>query len=258
MITKQPDYYHKMFSSLKDKTLQNALSHRIYSQFPRIGGDRIRQLCAEMILEVIDEHIRPREHVRHGQALWMAVSVDDPPTFHKRIRDTDLVPVILDLSISDDIDMRLKKIITAERVTTKAVRLCQQAYEQGGLLSNSDLAELLCFSASYMSHLLATHEKKTGTLIPRRATIHDMGSGLTHKRIICFKRYAQGKSSEQVAKETYHSIEAVDNYLGQYDRVRHCRLQDLTPAETAHALGCSERLVQEYLAIDQELQGKET
>ena len=53
-----------------------------------------------------------------------------------------------------------------------------------------------------------------------------------------------------VARETYNSLEAVDRYLGQYDRVRHCRLQGLTPEQTAHALGCSVRLVNEYLAID--------
>jgi hypothetical protein len=45
-------------------------------------------------------------------------------------------------------------------------------------------------------------------------------------------------------------LEAVDNYLGQYDRVRHCRLEGLTPEQTAHALGCGLPLVKEYLAID--------
>jgi hypothetical protein len=35
-----------------DKTLENALAHRIAREFPRIGGPRICQLCAQMILEV--------------------------------------------------------------------------------------------------------------------------------------------------------------------------------------------------------------
>jgi hypothetical protein len=73
---------------------------------------------------------------------------------------------------------------------------------------------------------------------------------LTHKRIICWKRYAEGKEPHVVAQETYHSLDAVDNYLGQYDRVRHCRLEGLSPDQTAHALGCSVPLVNEYLAID--------
>lgn len=57
------------------KTLQNALSHRIAKEFPRIGGPRICKLCAEMTLEVVDNHIRPKENVRHGQIVWNAVSL---------------------------------------------------------------------------------------------------------------------------------------------------------------------------------------
>lgn len=55
-----------------------------------------------------------------------------------------------------------------------------------------------------------------------------------------------------MARETYHSIEAVDRYLGRYDRVRHCKVQGMTPEEPAHTLDCGLSLVKEYLDIDQE------
>ncbi len=77
---------------------------------------------------------------------------------------------------------------------------------------------------------------------------------MTHKRVICRKRYAEGKSSELIARETYHSIEAVDRYLGQFDRVRHCRKEGMTPEATAHVLNCTLGLVREYLALDEELE----
>ena len=81
---------------------------------------------------------------------------------------------------------------------------------------------------------------------------------MTHKRVICWKRYAEGKEPHVVARETYHTLEAVDRYLGQYDRVRHCRLEGLTPEKTALVLGCSLRLVKEYLAIDDLLEKRRT
>ena len=150
----------------------------------------------------------------------------------------------------EDVQLRIDRLAVPQRLLRRAIRLCQQAYDQGGLLSNCDLAELLNTDDSRLAHVLAEHERVTGTLVPRRATVHDVGTGLTHKRIICWKRYAEGKEPHIVARETYHSLEAVDRYLGQYDRVRHCRLQGLTPEQTAHALACSLSLVQEYLAID--------
>ena len=231
------------------------MAHVIGRDYPRIGGDRIRVLCAEMILEVVAAHLRPREHLRHWQALWLGVDVNDPPARGKRIADTHLIPVILDVSTDEDIQARLDRTPAEERLRTKAIRLCEQAYHQGALLSNADLAELMTGDASRIASALVSHERKTGKVIPRRATVHDVGCGITHKRIICWKRYADGKSSDQVARETYHTVEAVDRYLGQFDRVRHCRTQGMTPAETAYALNCSRGLVEEYLQIDRELKG---
>jgi DNA-binding CsgD family transcriptional regulator len=253
----RPDYLRKKFGPLQAKTLQNAVAHRICKEFPRIGGPRIQQLCAGMILEVVRDHVRSTDHLTHGQVLWMAVSIHDPPRRHQRIADTDLVPVVLDLSTPEDVEQRLQRVLPSRRLLEKSLRLCRQAYDQGGLLSNCDLAELFHTHDAEIARLLADHERQTGTLVPRRATIHDVGTGLTHKRIICLKRYREGKPADQVARETYHSLEAVDRYLGQYDRVRHCRLQGLTAQETAYTLDCSLSLVREYLDIDRELENKD-
>jgi hypothetical protein len=253
-MSRESDPVRKKFGPLLEKTLQNALAHCIAEQFPRVGGPRIQQLCAEMILQVIDDHVRSREHVRHGQVLWLAVAIHDPPSRRKRIADTCLVPVVLDVSTAEDVQSRLERQPSERRLQRKLVRLCQQAYQQGGLLSNCDLAELLNRDDGTVAALLTAHERQTGQLVPRRATLHDVGTGLTHKAIICSKRYQEGKSSDQIARETYHSMEAVDRYLGQFDRVRHCRQQGLTPEQTAFTLNCGLSLVREYLALDRELE----
>ena len=257
-MSRQVDYVRKHYGPLLQKTLQNAVSHVIGEQFPRIGGPRMRELCAQMILEVVQAHVRPTEHMRHGQVLWLGIATDDPPRQYRRTADTRLVPVVLDLSTPEDIQARLDRKSAHERLRIKAVRLCEQAHRQGALLSNCDLAELMDRDDSAIAQVLSAHETKTGRLVPRRATLHDVGTGLTHKRIICWKRYAEGKSADIVAKETHHSLEAVDRYLGQFDRVRHCRQEGMSPEKTAFTLNCSVGLVNEYLAIDRELKGKKT
>lgn len=256
-MAKQPDFVRKKYAPLLAKTLETALAHRIATEFPRIGGPRIQRLCAAMIIEVVGQHLRLRDHIRHGQVVWLALHRDHPPRRHQRIADCELVSVVLDVSTPDDITARLDRKPSAERLATKAVRLCQQAYEQGGLLSNCDLAELLWVNDSNIAHVLAAYERDNDCSVPRRATLHDVGTALTHKRIICWKRYVEGKEPQEIANETYHSLESVDRYLGQYDRVRHCRQQGLTPTETAHVLNCTVRLVEEYLALDRELEGRD-
>ena len=245
----------KKYGPLKDKSMRNALSHRMGREFPRLGGPRILGLCADMVMEVVSEHVKPLENLCHGQVLWMGVSIDDPPSHGKRIANTDLVALVLDLCVNDDIEAIVKKEPRGQRILRKALRLCRQAYEQGALLGNTDLSALLGVSDNYVASLLCEHERATQKVVPRRATLHDMGSGLTHKRIIVMKRFAEGKDPDQVARETYHSLQAVDRYLGQYDRVRHCRLQNLSEEETAFTLDMSVSLVREYLEIDLELGG---
>jgi Protein of unknown function (DUF1670) len=244
------DFLRKKFSPLKAKTLKNAIIHKITTEFPRIGGPRICSLCAEMIIDIVSKHMLSRDHITHGQVVWVAVDINDPPSRHRRIADTKLVPVVLDLSTADDVQRRIDRLSRSERLLHRARRLCQQAYEQGGLLSNCDIAEMLHVGSDYVGKLLAEYERSTKTIVPRRATLHDVGSGITHKHIICWLRYARGKDPHVIAQETCHSLEAVDRYLSQYDRVRHCRLQGLTPEQTAHALNCSVRLVRQYIEID--------
>lgn len=249
----RPDFIRKKFAPMLGKTLQNALAQRLRKDFPRLGGDRILNLCAEMILEVVEQHIRRLETVRHGQVVWMAVNLDDPPAYGKRITHTDLVPVILNLSTAEDIEAILDRQKPNQRLLAKAVRLCIEAHQQGALLGNCDLAELLNKNEGQIAVILADYERQQQKIVPRRATLHDVGSGLTHKRIICWKRYAEGKLPDQIARETHHSVEAVDIYLGKFDRVRHCLEQGMSPAEIAFTLSCSLGLVNQYLAIDEEL-----
>jgi hypothetical protein len=156
----------------------------------------------------------------------------------------------------DDILARIERQSPQQRLQTKAVRLCHPAFEQKALLSLCDLAELLCRSPQEISDALADHEEQTRQMVPRRSTIHDVGTGLTHKSIICRKRYLDGKSPDQIARETYHRLEAVDQDLGQYDRVRHYRLDGMAPDKIAYTLNCSLALVHQYIAIDQDLEAK--
>jgi hypothetical protein len=255
---KVPDYVYKHLKPMKAKSLRNQLSRTIRTHFPRIGGPRMTQLCADLVIEVVERHLRPRDSLHHGQLLWLGFDINDPPSRNKTSENVRLVPVVLDLWTDDDIEAQLDRVSASERLLTRCIRLHQQAFEQGALLSNVDLAGMLGVSDKRVSSLLAAHERKNQVVIPRRATLHDVGSGVTHKRIICSKRYLEGKSPDVIARETHHSLTAVDRYLGMFDRVRCCSQQKMPSHEIARVLGCTERLVREYLDIDATLSRAES
>jgi len=250
-----PDYLHKHLKPMRVKSLRGQLSRTIRQSFPHLGGVRITNLLADMILEVVEAHLRPRDVLHHGQLLWLGIDIDDPPSRNKTAENVRLVPLVLDLWTEDDLEAHLDRIPASQRLLKRCIRLHEQAYQQGALLSNTDLGCILGLSESRLSRLLVEHERTQKVVVPRRATLHDVGSGVTHKRIICYKRYVEAKSPEVIARETHHSLTAVDRYLGMFDRVRCCSKQQMPSHEIARALGCTERLVHEYLAIDALLAG---
>jgi hypothetical protein len=253
-MARRVDDVKSKFKPLKDKTIINCLSQRLHEELPRIGGPRARRLFSEIILDTLEAHLVPQERVSHGQVVWMAIAEDDPPKQYRTTADTRMVPVVLELTTDDDVDARIDRVPPKDRLRDKALRLCRQAYEQGGVLSNSDLAELLCADSSTIGTLLADYERSNNCVVPRRATIHDVGTGMTHKRVICRKRYMEGKPSHIITKETCHNKQSVDRYLGMFSRVRQCRKEGLSEQQIAFTLNCSKKLVKEYFDIDDEIE----
>lgn len=254
---KTPDYVRQRVAPMKLKGLRKELSRVIRQQFPRIGGSRMTDLCADLVLEIVEKHLRPKDHLQHGQLLWLGFDVNDPPSRGKTMADVRLIPVVLDVCTDEDLDAQLDRMPAPDRLLQRCRRICNQAYEQGALLSNIDLAFMLGAPDSRIASLLAAYERDHQTVVPRRATLHDVGSGVTHKKIISWKRYAEGKTSDQIARETFHTIAAVDRYLGMFDRVRFCRGQNMETHQIARTLKCTERLVREYEAIDRMLTEQE-
>jgi hypothetical protein len=236
------------------KTFKSVLCHLLHTEFPGIFGPTISRLFADKIDELYERFHPPRSRFQSGQVLWTGVAIDDPPSRNKRIEDTRLVPIVLDLVAAQDIHEAQDKVLRSRTRLTKIIRLFRQAYEQGAVLGHADVSLLLNMHISRISTCVLSYERETGQLIPRRGTIHDMGRSVTHKAIICYKSLVEKKPTSQVAQETFHSPEDVEHYVQCFRRIQLCRDKGLSPEEVAQATGHSLALVQEYLDLIVEFQ----
>jgi hypothetical protein len=234
------------------KTFHAAVCHLLQTEFPGIFGPAITRLLADKIDEVYERFHPPRSRFQLGQVFWVGVAVDDPPSHHKRIEDTRLVPIVLDLVTTQDIDETRTKGLRLQTRRSKIIRLFRQAYEQGAVLSLADVSLLIHINYSTLSRLVLEHERETGEMVPRRGTIHDLGRSVSHKAIICYKQLVEHKPTSQVAQETFHSPEDVERYVQCLRRIQLCRDSGMSPEETAQATGHSLSLVKEYLELIKE------
>ncbi len=234
------------------KTFKGALCHLLHTEFPGLFGPAVTRLFADKIDELYDRFHPDKDRFKLGQLFWAGVAIDDPPSRNKRIEDTRLVPIVLDLVTARDIDEAQVKGMRTPTRRAKIARLFRQAYEQGAVLSLADVSLMIHINYSTLSRLVLEHERETGTTVPRRGTIHDMGRSVTHKRIICFKRLVEQKPTSQVAQETFHSADEVEYYVQSLRRIQLCRDSGMSPEEAAQATGHTLSLVREYLDLIEE------
>jgi len=234
------------------KTFKGALCHLLHTEFPGLFGPAVTRLFADQIDELYERFHPPRSRFTLGQVFWAGVAVDDPPSRNKRIEETRLIPVVLDLVTPRDIDEARVKGMRSQTRRAKIVRLFRRAYEPGAVLSLADVSLLIHIHFSTLSSIVREHERETGEMVPRRGTIHDTGRSVTHKAIICYKRLVEQKPTSQVAQETFHSADEVEYYVQCLRRIQLCRDSGMSPEETAQATGHSLSLVQEYLELIEE------
>jgi hypothetical protein len=248
-MNKRPATRRHSYDAIERKTFRNSLCHLLQTEFPGVFGPAVTRLFSESIDQLYERFHPPGSRFASGQCLWIAVAVDDPPRRGKLIENTRLVPVVLDLVTAEDLEEAVNKCVRINTRPKKVLRLFRQAYDQGGLLTEADVSLLLHIPPNQISRIVLKHEREAGQIIPRRGTIHDMGRSITHKRIICYKRLVEKKTTSQVAAETYHSPQEVEYYVQNLRRVQLCLQAGMSEEDIVAATGRSLSLVREYLEL---------
>ncbi len=223
-------------------SLRDALLAELQHQVPGLGRLSALQLAGS-ILQLADKFFPTRHTLHPGQLKWPAVRLSDGPG--RRIEHTAFHPVTLDLALAEPwVGARRRQ----ERGRVAAA-LFQQARAQGALLTTADVGAILCTSPRSVGSHVQAYQRSSGKVIPTRAAVHDIGPGITHRLIICEKLLVEGRSVEQTASDTHHSVRAVTRYLKGFTRVRFCLQAGMSTEQTAYLTRMSTDLVNKYCAL---------
>ena len=185
-----------------------------------------------------------------GQTVWPAVDVSDKHHPRKRMEDTKLVPVIVTIHSPDDITLLRTGATWRDVNKQRIARILNEAYDQGGVLTQVEVGTLLSMSNVKVHKLIKEYQKETGENLPYRGKVHDIGPAVSHK-IEIVKLMVQGHPTPDVAKKMNHSIESCDRYYKDYKKV--VKLKSYNPLEISAITGLSERLVKEYINLAKRL-----
>jgi uncharacterized protein YerC len=125
--------------------------------------------------------------------------------------------------------------------------MATEALDQGGLLTQEDLAVLLCSSRRTIRRDVK-ELKQQGIDVPTRGTLQDIGPGVTHKSKVV-KMWLEGYEYTDIERKTGHSGFSVQRYLSGFSKVVRFNSRGYSLQEIRELADMSERLIQEYLDL---------
>ena len=190
----------------------------LFGQLPKTLG-KLRYLCAS-------------RKAKHGKPLSEQEMVRVELTLDNGIEDLDV------LRTQDSRSLRQLKIL----------RLTEEAYEQGGLLTQEDLGRLLQVSSRTIRKDIA-ELIADGNTIHTRGYEHDIGRSISHKsRIVDL--YLSGLTYDEIIRRTRHSSFAIKRYVCTFGRLLLLISKGVTKVEElSRVLNQSNKLSREYLSL---------
>lgn len=242
------DWYRKMYGPSASKIYETSLFNLITSEFGYIGGPDVVKLFTKKIVELNNQYDLREEFVRPGQMRWLVLKAGQKYSKSKKLSEMQLIPVTLTLINPLDIEDRITKVKKNELMEKLIVRLCNETKEQGGVLTETDIAILLKLSCTMISNHVTSYEKRTKNVIPRAGTEMDMGKSLTHKRL-AYHNYKKKIPTSENARLIDHTPESVDRYIKDGTSIEKLYAAGYNEWDMAFLTGLPIYVVQEYVEI---------
>jgi hypothetical protein len=204
------------------------------------------QALARSLVQLMHEHIETNYGNLRGdsQVIYHAVSAQEPPG--KSIDHLRLVPVTLTISHPDDAEILREQGVPGLR-KHKLLRFANEAYDQGGLLIQEDLALLLTTSIRTIQRDMQ-EMRQQGIVVPTRGEIQDIGPTVSHKTKI-IELYLKGYEYTEIEQRTCHTGEAIKRYISGFSKVVLLSGQGYSVTQIRELTNSSEKVITEYLAL---------
>jgi len=221
-----------------------------------VEGAGISPWEAEILVDVVKEVYLSEPGVaplRSGQMKFECVALGEGAG--KPIPECRMKTVVLTLiDPAEDHELALRDGAHALR-HHRILRLSEEAREQGGVLSQEDLALLLACDVRTIRRDIRFQREQCGILVATRGQIEDIGPGVTHK-VVAIKHWLDGLEPLDVAKRIHHSLHAVERYIHTFCRCVFLVRQGFHPFHIALTVGISTAGARTYLDIYETQKGR--
>lgn len=226
---------------IQAKTRDSQLYEIFINQFE--FSPKTAEAAINIVKEVYElNRFHPDRMCKTGQTIRQVVSTK--AKHGPRLRELPKVTVTLtvDAGAEDQEVFRQHGVQGLREV--QICRMTEEALEQGGVLTQEDLADILQVDTRTIRRTIKQLQER-GVKVQTRGIYHDIGPSVSHKAWIV-DLYLNYKTYSEIARTTRHSLTSIKRYIMDFGRVVLCAKKGLNLSETAQIAGISERLTKEY------------
>jgi transposase len=227
---------------LAAKTPETAFLHVLQQEFnfsPRVSSELLSTAQEMLVGGPSSSAVRP------GQVRLVVTSLKAP--FGPPLAETAKAEVTLtvDAGVEDAVVKAQEGPESLRR--GRILRLTEEALEQGGVLTQEDLARALGVDVRTIRRDVGAL-KTEGHLIQTRGVVKGVGRGQTHKvRVI--ELWLDREGYDRIGRWLHHSPQAIKRNVSTFLRVVALHRQGASVEEIAFLTQLSVRLVKEYLKV---------
>ena len=225
------------FSNLDKKTFRQAIIELLESEYKLLGSHKILELIADDIVELEYKYHPRKKTNQFGSLSWVATSEhNNKPKLGQKREEYRQEVVELPYVTEEDIELKRQNVSKTEHDMIRIARLTKAAKKQGSMLTVEELAAIMNRSTATISKRIGEYHETHDDVLPLKGYILDMGRGTTHKKKI-IELYEQKIQPPDIARKTEHSLNAVDRYIKDYERVKFLIRRGIDTIQIKHMRG---------------------
>ncbi|MCB9076690.1 MAG: DUF1670 domain-containing protein [Anaerolineaceae bacterium] len=206
-------------------------------------------LSRQILTTAQDMLVKPTHSmVYSGQVRATVTSLETPAAEDKPVE----VVLTIDAGPEDDDVKQRERAVGLRR--GRILRLLEQAVEQGGILSQDNLAQLLGIDLSTLRRDLASLERE-GHPIYLLERLNGTSPGSSYK-VRMVELWLDGAEPEEIAHRFHRSPQAVRRYVDKFAQVIKLNKEETTVKDITALTEIPTRLVENFLELSQTAQSK--
>ena len=238
----------KGYESLVQRTVETQMMAELMEDygFP----NAICRSLKEMFMSYFNTYIGYDKS--EGQIIYRAIPEGVPPG----IEVAKIKTLSVRLTVVHESDIQITTQGMNELIKHRIVRITNEAFDQGGLLTQADVSIILGESLRTITRRIG-ELKDDGIIVPTRGNRKDIGPGISHKTKIV-EMYLKGYDFTEIKRRTRHSSESISRYLNDFARIAVLSDKGHTMNEMRIITRHSEHLIKQYIDLKEALTSEES